>query len=92
MERRYGWEELKELKEYGKTADAVFTLKEMNAAFNRATKGKEKPDLIIIYNRETWIFLSCGSNGTQKEKNKAGRIWDEMHGILTEKTRGKRDA
>ena len=82
MERRYGWEELK---------DKPPTLRQLNAAWRRFEK-LPKPDLIIIYTRETWIFLRCGSNGTQKEKNKAGRAWDEMHEILTAgKTREKYD-
>jgi len=76
----------KGLRKYGKTADAGFTLRDMNVAYSRLMKEKKKPDLIICHSRESWIWLRCGNKGTQKEKNKAGRAWDQMYEILTEKT------
>lgn len=40
----------KGLRAYGKTADVSFTLKEMNAAYNQATKGHDTSSFICFPN------------------------------------------
>jgi len=74
-------------------------------AYDQAIKGlykvfnaveNEKPDLIIIHSRETWIRMRSKAMGWPESNEKAGREWDRMHSLIEKKskkkTREKRDA